>query len=67
MLHAGAFLRALGEGLPGPDPAACARLAPEAALGTPEEAEQAAVLTAAALGPGPGALPLPRTDGPNYI
>ena len=52
---------------PGPDLEALGPLVPCGPIGSPDEPERADAFRQAALGPGPHALPLPRTDGPNYI
>ena len=65
VLDGRAFIRALGTTAPDPSAADLEALLPTAEVGTPEEAEQAAALTIAALGP--GRIPLPRTDGLNFI
>lgn len=52
---------------PGPDSEALRTLMPQVPIGSAGEPERAAAFGQIALGPGPHALPLPRTDGPNYI
>lgn len=68
VLSAYAFLDSLASAPgPGPDPEILRALVPHDRIGSPGEPAQAATFGQAALGPGTHALPLPRSDGPNYI